>query len=241
MNQIIFHHIPKNAGTSLRASVDNCLDKKSFFWHYSAPLNLTLEVSDFFALSNPAIFKAELKKKIESKRFLGGHFTLQDYLRLRTMYQITNDTVHLFVLRNPVDRVISYWEFCQNLPEHVHKTEHDISKAMEEGFGFFKAVPWEQNYYISGQNSFESSLEEVNKHKFIIVTSDKLEVLTKYLNMQFSADRISDSNKKFNVNPDQNYQLKYQHVKGRIADLVKEDQKLYQLVCDNGGVLSNVI
>jgi hypothetical protein len=241
MSQIIFHHIPKNAGTSLRASVDSCLDKNSFFWHYSAPLNLTIEISDFFALSNPEILKAELKNTIESKRFLGGHFSLPDYLNLRSLYQISNDTVHLFVLRNPVERVISYWEFCQNLPEHVHKTEKDISTALNEGFGFFKAVPWEQNYYISGQNSFDKSIEEINKHKFIIVTSNKLEVLKNYLNMQFSAENISSSNKKFNVNPDQNYQLKYAHVKDRIADLVKEDQKLYQFVSSNGGVFSNVI
>jgi hypothetical protein len=59
--------------------------------------------------------------------------------------------------------------------------------------------------------------------------------------MQFSAENISSSNKKFNVNPDQNYQLKYAHVKDRIADLVKEDQKLYQFVSSNGGVFSNVI
>lgn len=241
MNQIIFHHIPKNAGTSLRASVDNCLDKRSFFWHYSEPLKLDFEVSDFFSLSNPEIFKAELKKKIESKRFLGGHFSLQDYLNLRSLYQINNNTVHLFVLRSPVERVISYWEFCQNLPEHVHKTELDISKAIDEEFGFFKAVPWEQNYYISGQNSFEKSLEEINKHKFIIVTSDKLDVLTNYLNMQFSSAEITSLNKKFNVNPDKNYQLKYDRVRDRITKLVKEDQKLYQFVSSNGGVFSNVI
>ncbi len=97
---IIFLHIPKTAGTTLHDIIER---------HYEPAAVCTFGSDAHTAVAD---FKKLNLKEREQVRLLRGHmaFGLHEYL------PATDD--YFTILRNPVDRVISYYNFILRTPDH---------------------------------------------------------------------------------------------------------------------------
>jgi hypothetical protein len=258
-NKLVFHHIPKTAGTSLRQIIFNeLLEVQQSYWHYTTPLKLEVEVTDFFSLINLSnleglnkidALKAKEKLKIEffQKDFVGGHLTFPDYKRFVDNLGESDSAVHVAVLRDPFERLISYWEFCQRQDDHPFKYAGEFEDALNSEHPFFRNCTWEQNYYISGKRDFALSLEILNDNKFILFDLGRLNDFASTIRKAFkesdseflkknTVTQVGDF-KKSNVNPNNSYIDKYIKFRPLVGELLSEDQKLYDHVIDSGGIL----
>jgi hypothetical protein len=257
--KLVFHHIPKTAGTSLRQIIfSELLEIQQSYWHYTTPLKLEIEVTDFFSLINLSNLegltqidasKARDKLKFEffRKEFVGGHLTFPDYKKLVENLGESDSAVHVAVLRDPFERLVSYWEFCQRQDDHPFKYGGEFEDALNSEHPFFRNCTWEQNYYISGKRDFNQSLETLNNNKFVLFDLSRLndfastirlafnESDSKFLKQDTSAQ--TEDVKKSNVNPNKSYIEKYIKYRPLVSELLSEDQKLYDYVIDSGGIL----
>lgn len=99
-DRIVFIHIPKTAGTSIRKYFVDLLGSEAVGWlgiHFSMP-DLQLGVG------------------FEKYKVIGGHFTRRGALHLPF------EKVFVSTIREPVDRAVSYYNFIQNSAEHPLRT-----------------------------------------------------------------------------------------------------------------------
>jgi len=113
---VIFLHIPKTAGTTLLKIINQNYDKRSVCSIYPKPGEKTLEI--FKSLSEAR------KRKI---MFLSGHFLfgIHELLPFPSTY--------ITFLRDPVDRVISFYHFILRNPKHyLHNKVKSRKMGLEE-------------------------------------------------------------------------------------------------------------
>jgi hypothetical protein len=159
-DKIFFYHIPKTAGTTFRDIVqDNLVNIDHFYWK---DINHKDKLEDDI-FSNPNL------------RFFGGHFTFHDiFARYSNMF--TKNTLNIILLREPMDRILSYWHYCNRIIEHKYYNSSHLSfeDAFYEKNKFFLDTSFEQNYYISGMPDFDITLQFLKKSNFIITTPENI-------------------------------------------------------------------
>lgn len=231
----------------------NKLPQEQVFWHYSIPFIIQISVQSFFdyqklvrrqfSEETISLVSTSINQAFLGKRFVGGHLTLNDYKSVSSSIGYHDPSYHFFVLRDPFDRVVSYWEFCQRQKEHVHKTSMSFIDALRSDFGFFRACTWEQNYYVSGKNSFEESKKTIETNKCMIVTTDHLYVIVSKINRLLGLTEkinVSTDGPRLNVNPNSNYAENYYLFREELKPLIQQDQLLFDYVKSNSGVVSSI-
>ncbi|OUD13824.1 sulfotransferase family 2 domain-containing protein [Thioflexithrix psekupsensis] len=106
---IISVHLPKTAGTSFAAALQQHFGEKLLHDYADSPLNTPVTERHRRAFQQALVHADSEEKKIEC---IHGHFLPVKYLLLA-------DTQHInFVtwMRNPVDRVLSHYYFWKNNP-----------------------------------------------------------------------------------------------------------------------------
>ena len=131
---IIFLHVPKAAGTTLRHFIQKNYRSDEMYWISSSDPSL----------SQAALINYPLEKK-QKLKFIGGHlsFGLHEY--------IPSNCSYFTLLREPVDRVISLYYFIKNIKSDPRHTE--VSKMSLCGFvksGITVEVDNGQTRLISG-------------------------------------------------------------------------------------------
>ncbi|MEP7704332.1 sulfotransferase family 2 domain-containing protein [Paraglaciecola sp. 25GB23A] len=268
-NKMVFHHIPKTAGSSLRRIFfEELFELKQSYWHYSTPIKLEIEVFDFVSLVNLSNLKGlaqndaakvreKLKNEISKKEFIGGHFTYPNYVDLLQGLDQEDFSLHVAVIRDPFERLISYWEFCQRKNEHPYKFDGSFEEALQSKHRFFTNCTWEQNCYISGKRSFNESLHVLMNKNFLVIELDKLSSLSTKIRQLFKdnsniklkpatneqsdvvTNQQSNIAKNENVNPNKSYLKEYEKFRPLLTDLLEEDQKLFDFLRENDGIFCN--
>ncbi|NQZ87253.1 MAG: sulfotransferase family 2 domain-containing protein [Colwellia sp.] len=257
MKKIVFHHIPKNAGTSVRAMVlGNNQKKENIFWHMSNPFEIKISVPDFFTFKDLAsnsrseiaadLLSESIKSTFSQKEFIGGHISYNDYMSLSSHFDNNDHSCHFFVIRDPFQRVVSYWEFCQAQDHHIHKSNLSFGEALEKNVRFFQGCTWEQNYYISGKNNFDLSRALIHDNNCMVVTTDFLSTLVSKIQEMLGLNNydqnlnLKKKDTRLNVNPNTNYLDNYSTYRDKLKPLIKQDQLLFDYVKNSGGVINTL-
>lgn len=107
---IVFHHIPKTAGSSLNETI----------WEENK--NTSLVIGSEGIISH--------KEKLNNTyKYIGGHFSYQEFIQT-TNYSNCN---HISILRHPLARIISYFEMAYRDDEIVRE---EICRNDKWGKGF---------------------------------------------------------------------------------------------------------
>lgn len=157
---MLFLHIPKTAGTSLRTGVADFLGKNRMVLDYGEKQEATSELVKRWRYkeANPAKFRQLFD--VQGKKFLSGHIRLADYVG---GFDIDNIAV---ILRDPIQRIISeFRHYVRNygytgaLEEFV-KTPVFQNKQSRALAG----VPIEQIGLVGLTEHYDESLRRLNEH-----------------------------------------------------------------------------
>lgn len=141
MKQLCFIHLPKTAGTSFRVWAGQAF-AKSMFWH-ALPGTGAIEDQD----------SPEGIKRLASVRVIGGHLSIDNGV----LRKVPTEKIVCSVLRDPVERAISYYHFCQKNPNHVSYPEvsgRTLYECLVLRKKFFKAVRNVQFRNLIGTQDF---------------------------------------------------------------------------------------
>ncbi len=120
-----FIHIPKTAGTKTRHNLNT--DKYSFAFSYGETEIIDLdEDGNPFPLNNSGLIRNMNRKamaKFLRADVLYGHVTLRDYQKI-----LPEDAQYYTVMRNPIDRVISYYNHAQSYHADFKSRKQSILK-----------------------------------------------------------------------------------------------------------------
>jgi len=183
-DKIIFLHIPKTAGTSLRNLIEQ---------EYSSSQCLPVYQPWPY---QPAVL-AEMKAKLPAAKILYGHllFGLHQQLNIEAQY--------VTFLRDPIERVISFFN------HNAYHPNSEYHKAIQNGLSLLKLLkserapqannlmtrmlaPYQPNDLLDDERVFEQALENIDKHFCMVGLMEKfaesVDLLGKKLGWQSSPE-----------------------------------------------------
>ena len=116
----IFFHVPKNAGTAIKKGLAS----------YSRGIGITgnhsldrLERAIFrsFGINTPLCYLSPVKRLIRRDCITEGHISVGDVLRENA--ELLSEKIILAVVREPLERVISYFFYVKGKPTHYRHQE----------------------------------------------------------------------------------------------------------------------
>ena len=177
---VIFMHVPKTAGTSLRHIVQSQFQPNNVFEFYNLktqPPKVRKGIEKYQNLSEAK------KNKIE---FVSGHvgFGLHEFL--------SRPCTYITVLRDPVERVISYYYFLLRNQNVIVK-----NKTLTEFVQTFGGVHNSMTCYLSGltlQAQLQDSNIDLKSQQFDIKTLEKAKAnLQNYFKVVGFVDRFDET------------------------------------------------
>lgn len=211
MRKIVFLHIEKAAGSSIRDLLYNNFGRDNVYWH---GVN-------------------EGKSSFLSFPIVGGHKPLTDYSEL-----VKEESLFLAILRDPLDRVISlYNHYIQNsISEMIKSPGFDIGSlenTLKYCVSFQISISNGQCRYVSGSPSFIETLSRVKDSNYVIGLFEELREFEKFISEKIRLSYTSIP--KTNVGSE-GYKDRVEVTsvsREIIIELTAEDQKLYNYVRDS--------
>jgi hypothetical protein len=164
--QILFFHNPKTAGTSLRDFLNKTCKDGNFFTHlfYEKYLNSQFKINSMLNVVDPTF------------NIYFNHLSQQELLVLNKEVNFNFENfVEIVVVRNPIDRLLSYYNFI------MHKTYKNISMFLDDI----------EKQKVDPLLCFRSQLDYVSyplSSKQIIFKYEEMDLLHDFLKSHFNND-----------------------------------------------------
>lgn len=223
---LIYFHIPKTAGTSFRFWARSAFKKDDVYWHGLQESGL-IEDSNIETLS-----KAKL---------IGGHFAASN--RVISSVEKTfgaGNIWYLAVLRDPIERIASHFNYVSERPNHPQYTELSLDEALKKGkTRFYDSQKNLQCSYFSKTRTYEDALLWIKQRNCIVGDFKNMSLFYKEIEKIYDLTHVDLMHR--NKSP-----KNYSHIKkSKILEAYVEsfcagDSKLYDLV-NHSGVFINRI
>jgi len=231
-SSLVYLHIPKSAGTSHRAYLSKVFGEDQVFWY-----GLQSDATKFNATD------------VGSSCAVGGHKPLAFYPR-------SFNALYSSVVRDPVERAVSFFNFCTEEPEARNKAwleqrekalkewrklgidRSSLSRSIENCDAFRQDISNLQCSYLSRyEPTFEGVLKTLKEENMVIGVFDNLPRFNKFLQAELNFPIENEA--RANVGRD-GYSSNIFSEPG-IVDLIRsinaEDQRLYDFLrLEQGGL-----
>lgn len=215
--ELIFLHIEKAAGTSVRGLFYDNYGTENVFWH---------DINDD---------SDKLKFPI-----VGGHRSMGFYRN--DIPKLSSSPIFMGVLRDPIPRVISFYNHLRRYTDFFTKNPAtSFKQAVFECVPFRNHIRSGQLVYLTGQANYANFSEHVKEKNYIIGTMDQLGIFTDTVitNLQLSTKELPKANigekdykKKIDVDEETLAELK---------NLLEEDIKLFNhIINEHNGFYTNI-
>lgn len=212
---ICFVHIPKTAGTAIRAAVVEILGgREKVFW-----LNLSGTLAEF-TKATPS--------EVQKYAIVGGHASASDF------EGVPDPKIFSAVVREPVARAVSLFEYIVRGGDTGHRLREELRdlglrRALEECVSFRDDVTNNQCRMVGGERTFEAARASLLARKWICGTDEAAQWVLD--NIARAIGKPSIPLGKNNVGaPGYFERLATPEIVEMIADLNREDAQLYQFV-----------
>lgn len=228
----IFVHMPKSGGTSFNAYLEEIYGRYMVKYH------------PYF---NPELFEETTLEKAKNILCISSHYGFGIH-RLFGSDKLGRSCVvgdglfsgrdirYVTIVRNPLERMVSYYNFVTTFPLHHH---YDKTKFMDI-YQFFKYLRRKgdpelsnlQCYLLNGRLSrrFEDARYNIDKYFFAVATVDKFSQFVKSLKKEMCwPDNVQHTRR--NISPKKVFYDEIdENLKEYILESNKEDFKLYKYV-----------
>lgn len=227
---ILFSHIPKTGGSSLRQWFFERLPRKDVFWIGNG------KNQEGFRLLKQ-IPSDSRRSYLKRHHLVGGHVGCFDPLVRDSLR--TDELLFTCILRDPFERLISHFAYASARERHPLYTQSTFLEAFDRGEFFFRVNSSQQNRFISGSASFSDTKRMLGCVKALVGCHANLKKYVTALDDRITNyGKFSPSLGHLNANED-GYQEPYQRLRSNpgINRYLEEDQKLYDWLCERHGQL----
>lgn len=214
----VFLHIEKSAGTSFRNFAKSRTNQEGaiFWWN---------KETNHLKIDSPEVKKSHI---------IGGHKRIDFYKGMNALY--------LAVVREPVDRVVSLFNY--HATKHVMSADGFNPDSLEDTLKncefFRRKIQGAQCRYLGGEASFESALTSLQARPFIVGSFDHIDNFNKRFFGAFGLATESFGNANVGRAGYKDQIILTEHGKSILNDLLVEDYKLYDFInSQSEGVFEN--
>lgn len=211
--KLVYLHIPKCAGTSVKEWVKRNFDETEIFIHNEGQV-----------LEDQSIF--DLRKK----RVIIGHFKPY-HRKMRTVevLDVKRNIVYGATVREPMNQVASHINYVRNNPQHPAYFEDSIESAIARDAKIFR---WQKNMqcgYFTWRRTFEGARRWIRKRQVVI---HRVEETDLHINELARVMGCPNAEIGFHNRAQHSYEdiLGDPALKAFVDAYCKEDKKLYDYV-----------
>ena len=212
--KLIFLHIEKAAGSSLRTLFHDNFGKRNVYWH---------------DINSDSIHKYNV---------IGGHRSLPFYRKDDELNK--NKAIYLGVMREPVSRVISFYAHLKRHTDYFSKNKASSFKDAVLNCKPFRAhIESGQLTYLIGNKEFSNFERIIKDNSYVIGTMDKLDSFTKLISdkLHLNTSELTQVNLGLPGYKDE-IDLDNETL-SELKRLVHEDIKLYDFIIEKHSGLFN--
>jgi hypothetical protein len=209
-------HIPKTAGTTIRETLGSILGYDKIYW-----IGHQRSVSHW---------ENSVGKDFEDFLVVGGHVSAPEFDKIR------RPKVFMAVVREPVRRAISLFDFITRGPDIEHPLRNTLGglglvDAMEKSDEFHNEIANFQCTMIGGAPTYSSALQSICEREWFIDCDARVEELVSRVCRKFGWPLAPAPLVHANVNQRKRYLVKYSasHIAAALKDINHEDSRLYAL------------
>jgi hypothetical protein len=168
---LIFHHIPKTAGTSLRIWLWQTFGRDQVFWHGEDGA-----LESVFDEKGPSYFNRF--------RVIGGHIPFSH----PCIHALKPPKIHAAVIRDPVRQVVSHFEYVSHVPEHPLYFAGSMEEALTSCSRFLSESINMQTRYATNRERYADALTVMQEHRYLLGCFDQLPLFLQALAEMFNLE-----------------------------------------------------
>jgi len=223
---LIFIHIPKTGGSSMRQYFFRNFGRENVFWHGHGPLAN--------GLLQPTAEREGIEH-FDRFKLIGGHFNFGN----KVIRAIRRPKIFAAVLRRPVERVVSHFEYVQRKPEHPLHSTSDLETTLRERMQFHTAETNAQCRFAAKATSARRALRTIRGERYLLGSQDRLDLVCARISeiCGMPVGNVPSAN----VQGDGYYERHATDAALKLIEpIIAEDQKLYDEVRDEQLVTFNL-
>lgn len=152
----VFVHIQKTAGTSMRNALEALFGRDRIYWHGRDGM-----ITDLAA-------RGELER-LAAFDLVGGHFTAA----MVQPRDVGRPTVLVSLVRNPVDQIVSHFEFVRTRPDNRLHTGSPFAEAVIGQTEFARFSRALQCRMLTGESDGEAAFAALQRTEHIVAVVER--------------------------------------------------------------------
>lgn len=224
---LIYFHIPKTAGSSFRIWAKSAFQESGdIYWH---------------GLKESGLIEKENFEILNSAKLIGGHFAAGNRMISKVEKSIgVENTWYLSILRDPIDRIASHFNYVSERPNHPQYTPLSLDEALRDtSTRFYDSQKNLQCSYFAKTRTYDDALLWMKQRNCIIGDLKRVDLFYKAIKdlcnlPHFDLEHRNKSKKNYACMKKSKVLASY------VEDFCADDQKMYNFISDSGIFINRI-